>query len=895
MHDIDQARGRETRYLTPPQDRRSVHAEPAPTHNAGRSALDTVVSIATLTVRESDQGDQRWFDVQLTQQPLKLGRTAEGGRMGPNDIVLEALFVARDQARIEPAGIGHSIVDLGAPNRLTIQGQPLGARPHVLRDGDVLELRHAGSSAVVALTYKNPMLQAAEQPPEYKSHYLDPKQTRIALGRQGCPVLLDHPTVSRVHAWIDRLSDGAHVLRDAGSANGTFVNGQRIAQHMLVAGDIIQIGRFKLVYGRNRLDQHDQRPGMRVDARDLTLVVGAGAKQKTILHAVSLSIAPREFVAIVGGSGAGKSTLMRALNGSVHPVGGQVLVNGDDLYQQFDAYRALMGYVPQDDILHQTLQVDRALGYAARLRLSPDSEDSEIRQRVEQALADVEMLPHRGKNVEQLSGGQRKRVSIAAELLADPSLFFLDEPTSGLDPGLEKKMMHTLRHLADNGRTVMLVTHATENIALCDHVIFMAGGRMVFFGPPAEALKFFGVTSGLFSDIYTRLEGHAEPEDAERWSIVQRNLREEYDAWQQRLTAGGLWPAVGQARSAASSQIASPTLAELWELKYRSSASYQQHVADRLAHASPAPFKPAPAAPPMRRPRPARQSWLRQFALLTRRYCELTIRDRLNVLILLLQAPIIALMNLLMISSDVVIGATDVGVIPRLQAQSFLFVLAPIGVWFGVINAAREITKERAIYRRERLWNLALLPYIISKVAVLSILVLIQNAALLGVLALRVDFSGLWGVILPQWPELYASMVLASLAGMALGLIISALSTTSDQAISMVPLALVPQIIFTGLIFRLEPDSIPELISRLMISRWAVDALGTSVNINRFCNLPNGSPLAQSCNPPLADLFPEAFIRSPEHLRYTWLILLLFVVGGIALTTLLLKLKDRRS
>jgi len=870
--------------------------------NAGRAAIDTMLSIAVLTVHESYQGDERRFDMPLDQRALKLGRTAQGGPQGPNDIVLEALFVARDQARIEPAGLGHRVVELGAPNHLTIQGQPLGTQPYVLRDGDVLQLHHTDSSAVVTLTYKNPLLQAAEQPPEFKSHYLDPKQVRTAIGRQGCAVLLDHPTVSRVHTWIDRLPDGSHSMRDAGSANGTFVNGQRITQHMLTAGDIIQIGPFKLVYQRNRLDQYDQRRGMHIDVRDLTYTVAIRGKQKTILQAVSLSIAPREFVAIVGGSGAGKSTLMRAISGSVRAAAGQVLVNGDDLYQHFDAYRALMGYVPQDDILHQTLQVDRALDYAARLRLSADSDASEIRQRVEQALGDVDMLPHRAKNVENLSGGQRKRVSIAAELLADPSLFFLDEPTSGLDPGLEKKMMHTLRHLADGGRTVVLVTHATENIALCDHVVFMAGGRMVFFGPPAEALSFFGVTSGLFSDIYTRLEGQADPDDPDRWAVVQRDLKEEYDAWlnlQQTKDEGPKTKAAPQQRQSGvrpwSSDLRPPTMAELWELKYHGSASYQQYIANRLARSTPVPVKRAPAAPAARRPRPARQSPLRQLALLTRRYVELTIRDRLNVMILLLQAPIIALMNLLMIRSDVVTGATATDLIPRLQAQSFLFVLAPIGVWFGVINAAREITKEQAIYRRERLWNLALLPYIGSKVAVLSILVLIQNAALLGVLALRVDFAGLWGVVLPQWPELYASMVLASLAGMALGLIISALCATSDQAISMVPLALVPQIIFTGLIFRLEPDSLPELISRLMVSRWAVDALGTSVNINRFCHLPNGSLVAENCKPPLADIFPDAFIRSPEHLRYTWLILLLFIVGGIAITTLLLKLKDRRS
>ena len=572
-----------------------------------------MLSSAILTVQEQYQGNQRRFDVQLDQHPLKLGRTTQGGLHGPNDLVLEVPFAARDQARIEPEGLGHRVVHLGAPNRVTAQGQPLGDQPYVLRDGDVIELRHATSSAVVTLIYKNPLLKTAEQAPMFKSHQLDPKQMRTAIGRQGCTVLLQHPTVSRVHAWVDRLPDGSHVLRDAGSSNGTFVNGQRINQHPLNAGDIIQIGPFKLVYQPNRLDQYDQRRGMRIDVRDLTHTVTAGGQQKMILDSVSLSIEAREFVAIVGGSGAGKSTLMRAISGYVRASGGQVLVNGDDLYQHFDAYRALMGYVPQDDILHQTLQVDRALDYAARLRLSADSDATERRQRVERALGDVEMLPHRAKQVDALSGGQRKRVSIAAELLADPSLFFLDEPTSGLDPGLEKKMMHTLRHLADGGRTVVLVTHATENIALCDHVVFMASGRMVFFGPPADALSFFGVTSGLFSDIYTRLEGCADESDP----LVQANLAQEYAAWYQQHPQ----------------QIDVPTLAELWELKYRGSASYERYVANRLARSSPMPTN---SALPARRPRAARQSPLRQFALLTRRYVELTIRDRWNLLILLL-------------------------------------------------------------------------------------------------------------------------------------------------------------------------------------------------------------------------------------------------------------------
>src|SRR6185312_5319015 len=160
-------------------------------------------------------------------------------------------------------------------------------------------------------------------------------------------------------------------------------------------------------------------------------------------------------------------------------------------------------------------------------------------QRIARVLEDVEMTAHRHKRIDQLSGGQRKRVSIAAELLADPSLFFLDEPTSGLDPGLEKKMMFTLRRLADAGRTIVLVTHATANITQCDHVAFMAEGRLVYCGPPQDALSFFRVDSGDFADIYTRLEGLADPQDAERWAVAQGELAPELDAFRRGASQHG--------------------------------------------------------------------------------------------------------------------------------------------------------------------------------------------------------------------------------------------------------------------------------------------------------------------------------------------------------------------
>ncbi|MCZ7674259.1 MAG: ABC transporter ATP-binding protein [Chloroflexi bacterium] len=244
----------------------------------------------------------------------------------------------------------------------------------------------------------------------------------------------------------------------------------------------------------------------RLDATNLTRIVSiggltqklsGGSTQRIILDDVTLSIHPREFVALVGGSGAGKSTLMKAMSGFTPANSGQVLVNGDDLYANFGAYRSILGYVPQDDIIHGQLTVYSALNYAAQLRL-PDAPPAEIETRIQRVIQEVELVGHEEKQVQSLSGGQRKRVSIAVELLAEPGLFFLDEPTSGLDPGLEKKMMYTMRQLADNGRTIILVTHATANIDQCTQVAFMSeGGKLAYFGPPKDALVFFQATDFL--------------------------------------------------------------------------------------------------------------------------------------------------------------------------------------------------------------------------------------------------------------------------------------------------------------------------------------------------------------------------------------------------------------
>jgi len=687
----------------------------------------------------------------------------------------------------------------------------------------------------------------------------------LVLGRSGADVELPSPSVSRRHAAVEREGSG-HVIRDLDSTNGTFVDGQRVTRAPLTAGAVVQIGPYKLVYEGQALTQREQAGALRIDAMGLSQEVRGG---RFILKDASLSIAPRELCALVGGSGTGKSTLMKALAGYSPASHGRVLVNGDDFYAHLDAYRMLLGYVPQDDTLHKELTVERALRYAARLRLPADTSRGEIGQRIARVLEDVEMTLHRHKRIDQLSGGQRKRVSIAAELLADPSLFFLDEPTSGLDPGLEKKMMLTLRRLADAGRTVVLVTHATANIMQCDHVVFMADGRIVYFGPPGEALPFFNVAGqrsgpaqqaglrpdtpgGDFADIYGKLDGAADPGDPSGWAVAQADLGPELHAYHQQLP--GARP---------------PSLGELWEMRYRRSR-HAAHVQRRLEEAPP----PPTFWSRLKRPRRRGISAPRQLFVLSVRYVDLLLGDGKNLFILLAQAPVIAYLMTLVSRSDALVGHKA----NSYDAKTLLFMLSTVAVWFGIINAAREISKEGAVYRRERLAGLGVGAYVLSKVLVLTLLVAVQSAATILVVGSDVRFPSM-GVLLDGRLELFVTTGLTSLAGLSVGLVISAWARTADRAISLVPLALIPQILFSGVLFPFEKGiSTTRVLSWGTVSRWAMDAYGTTINLGR---LP----------PPSRTPVPEwAFTR--DNLVLRWQILGGYTAGCLLLTCLILALRD---
>jgi ABC-type multidrug transport system ATPase subunit/pSer/pThr/pTyr-binding forkhead associated (FHA) protein len=743
-----------------------------------------------LIIREP--GEPQW-EVVLDRDVFTLGRRLD------NDIVLSPNYVSGHHGRLERRdGVWHYI-DLGSTNGTFVNGQYMPSA--VLNEGDILRIGDPQGNSV-GVTFRTAESAApVSNVVNVGATDLGMKES-VVIGRNPqTDIPLASPIVSWGHARLD-LTDQGHVLTDLGSTNGTFVNGERLMQpRLLQPDDVVRIGPFTLVYETTGFQKYAATGGVRLDGIGLIRDARNGRGMKRILHGIDISVYPREFVAIVGTSGAGKSTLLMALNGFARATEGQVLANGEDLYDQFDLYRTLVGYVPQDEIIHNDLTVDKALRYAAQLRLPRDTSAAEIERRIDRVLEQVEMVGQKDQVVSSLSGGQRQRVSIAVELLAEPNLFFLDEPTSGLDPGLEKKMMHTLRRLADGGRTILLVTHATANIVQCDHVCFLSQGRMVYFGPPEEALEYFGVKSGDFADIYARLD------DPDPRVAREKALRGE-DAFKQ-------------------------------------SAQHQKYVAGRQQLL---PQVQQAASRGRSRPR-SKVSLLQQFFVLTRRYFDLVRRDKLLMAVLWAVMPIIGALVLLVSESNWLVGNTRSEIREMLQTelaetgkniavynvvsdtQILLFIMTLAAVLLGLFAAVYEIVKEWPIYQRERMVSVRVLPYIASKVVVLGSFALIQCFLLMLVIGIRVGYPT-EGVIFPALVEIYITLVLATLTAILMGLLISAIVPNANSVIYIVFLVLFFQMIFAGVLFNLP--GVTEHLSTLTLTRWTMEGLGTSVDLDKL-------------------------------------------------------------
>lgn len=741
------------------------------------------------------------------------------GSHGSVDILVDALGINRVHASLEEKSEQCLIIYLGeTPQGLVSGGQPV--TEWQLRKGESINL---GPS--VTLTYEGLKL-----PEEVKQHrvWIDRiAVTQMALpGEQNLPgatevglpeeadltmpmktvaltglssltigrdtsnnLVIDHPSVSRFHAKIER-QQGSLVLSDLESCNGTFVNGKAITESVsLRVSDVIRIGSDRLILNIDEtLTQYVEAGHLRLDVVGLSKVIGDG---KRILNEIPLSILPREFVAILGPSGSGKSTLLDALNGLRPATNGSVMINGTDLYQNYDAYKTQLGYVPQKNIIHEELTLFQALDYAAQLRMPPDTTPGERKNRIQVVLGELGLSNRADVPIRQLSGGQQRRACMGAELLTQPSLFFLDEVTSGLDPGTEADMMQLLRQLADQGRIILIISHATQNIRECDLVIYMAaGGYLAYFGPPERMLPYFRET---FRD---RLQG-----------VPLRDFADLYRALDKEKNPNA------------------PTATELAN-RYQQSSLYQTFIANRQGFLSQIPKTNAKTTIRSSKQKQRRVSPWQQFLVLTQRNFSILRQDRAHLLLTLLIAPVLALLDFITWGRDIfdsAQGSAD-------EALTMLFATALVAVMIGSMTTMRDLVREVEIYRRERMTGLQMLPYIFSKVAVALILAIYQAATYLLVTKLAVNIPGGWDITF----QMYITVVLAIFGGMIMGLLVSAVAPNQNIVPLILLFFLVPQIIFSGGIQPLSSlGPVGQVLNRVTVLKWPYETLVSLSGLGR--------------------------------------------------------------
>ncbi len=680
----------------------------------------------------------------LTAGSWVLGRSSEA------DFSLKHVEISRQHCRFtwDEAATSCTIEDLGSARGTTVNGERLTA-PFTLQPGDKIgigpailefglgeppEIEPQATGAAGATTAANMLVRGK---PADRIEVVG----EITIGRDaGIEVWLNDPGVSRRHATVKKLPGGGVNVTDLNSTAGSFVNGHRFDTHDLTIGDRLQIGPFCLQFDGHALNRVANIAGGTIRAGNVSMRSGP----LTILDEINLAIPASRFVGIIGPSGAGKSSLLNTLSGLRAPERGAVFVDGEDIYSGNDPRS--FGYVPQEDIVHPELSVTEALRFSARLRLPANTPPVEIQKLVLQTLTQLGLRPHAAKSISNLSGGQRKRVSVGVELLARPAILFLDEPSSGLDPATEFQLMELLRDLADTGCTIVCTTHVMENAYLMDQLIVLVGGCLAFQGSAQSAREYFKVPK--LTGLYDRL-GEQPPKDW-RTAFAERNL------------AGAL-------------EAATPTAA--------------QTGAGRAPRAFALPILLA-----------------RQWAILR--------SDWRNFGLLLGQPVIIAVL---------VVWVSQEPEEPEKMKRTLMMFFAYLGtLWFGCSNAAQEIVKEIAIYRRERLVGVGAHSYLASKFIFLTAITTAQALILYVTMLLG---GGVEGSVLLQCAALFGTAV----AAVGIGLTISAFSRSVMQAVMFVPLILIPQILFSG--YTVNPTEMSKsvlAVSRLTPTFSAQTVMDTS-------------------------------------------------------------------
>jgi len=678
----------------------------------------------------------------LNKQKISFGRGED------NDIVLLSPLVSVNHGYFELSNNKISVVDNQSTNGIFVNNNKIAASP--LKDGDSIKIDDPVDPLNRGVIF---ILSTNDKVTSWQQIDLEKKQV-ITIGRDSSSdIVINHISVSLKHATITEKNH-KFIIKDNNSTNGIMINGELLTGEIsLKERDVILIANAKLIFYKNNILYQTYDSGVSLEAADITKTVKVKGKKKDISQHVSLSINPGQFVAFVGGSGAGKSTFMNCISGVSRPTSGKVYVNGNDLFKNYAVLKNIIGYVPQQDIVFTDLTLKDMLKYAAELRMPDDATEEEKKNRIKAVLETVELTGKEDVMIKNLSGGQRKRASIAVELIADPKLFFLDEPTSGLDPGTERSIMKTLRKMADSGKTIILVTHTTLNLHLCDKIAFFGTeGRLCFSGAPNEALSFFNVTD--FVDIYTLLN-----EDTKTW----------YDKF--------------------------------------NNSEYKDHITKEDSGKT--------------TKEKNKKSFAKQFLTLSKRYAKTIINNKQQLLLLLAQAPIIAYL-LSLVVTDNLFNSYD-------EAKTLLFAMASASIWLGLLNSIQEICKERVILQKEYMANLKLSAYLGSKMLIQCLLGLIQAVLLVTTFSLLVEVPST-GVVTSWYLETTVVCFTTIISASSLGLVVSSLSKNSSVAMSFAPLLLVPQLLFSGMLFPLE--GVVDKISYFILCRWSVEGFGTINNLN---------------------------------------------------------------
>ena len=746
------------------------------------------------------------FDGQEKPRTIKLDSFRKNvitfGRNPGNDIVMKSMLVSGDHGRFRHVDGKWMIEDKGnympsgSTNGLIYNNTSI--RHRRLAEGDFIRIDNGIETISTGVLF---VFSNGESDNRWKTYDIGARN-EISIGRDPhCDIVLPHVSVSKLHAKIVR-ENGRWCIADCGSTNGIVVNNVRLSgKQQLHEKDVIAITNSKLIFTSEMISYCYYRSGISVDTSHVVVERDNGKKKFITLDDVSVNIRPGELVAIIGGSGAGKSTLLNAMCGYLPPKHGDVFINGVNLYQNFDSLKKLIGYVPQADIVYDNLTLHDMLRYTADLRLPKDTSKAEKEEAINKAIHMVQLEEKAKSFIRSFSGGQRKRASIAVELLSDPNLLYLDEPASGLDPGTERNLMNTLRDMADAGKTVILVTHSTLQLKQCDKIVFMGrGGNCCYFGSYDDALDFFGVDD--LVDVYNMITD--EPEK--------------------------------------------------WKKRYEKS-TYIYGPSRETPISQSGKGKNAP-----------------QLPVLCSRYGKLMRNDKQRFWLLLLQAPILAL--LIWAVSDGEQYSTYE------MTKGLLFALSCSAFWIGMLNSIQEICKERTILKREFMTGLSLNSYLSSKVVILGLMSLIQSLLLIGVFAITVGVPDK-GLVTESVIEFFITAFLTALAASTTGLFVSALFSNPDRAMTLAPILLMPQILFSGMAFELKNAS--KVISNFAICRWSMEAFGTTANLN------NIQMRIEESGVNIGRKAEDFYTNTQGHLLMDWGILLLFAVVFLVLARVVLS------